>query len=104
MTRTERINSILQNQFQPEYLDVINESPLHHVGEAVETHFKVVMVSTQFESQPLIKRHRMVQGSIKQEFDSGLHALTLHLFTPEEWQTASKNFSSPACRGGFHAG
>lgn len=101
--RKDRIEKLLNDQFHPQHLDVINESPLHHVGEAVETHFKIIMVSEAFKGQRLIERHRRVQTPIKPEFDTGLHALTLQLFTPEEWERSTPT-PSPACRGGFHGG
>ena len=36
------------------------------------------------DAQTQIARHRAVNGLLQNEFDSGLHALTLRLKTPEE--------------------
>lgn len=37
------------------HLDVINESHMHNVPPGSETHFKVVVVSENFDGLPLIK-------------------------------------------------
>ncbi len=45
------------------------------------------MVSESFKGKPQIARHRLVNGMLKEEFDEkGLHALSLRLKTPEEWE------------------
>lgn len=45
----------LQNRFSPKVLRLINESYMHNVPEGSETHFKVVIVSDEFDGVPLIK-------------------------------------------------
>jgi stress-induced morphogen len=45
------------------------------------------MVSDAFQGKPQIARHRMVNTALKEEFDvKGLHALSLRLKTPSEWE------------------
>jgi BolA-like protein 1 len=44
------------------------------------------MVSEEFKGKTPIARHRLVNGLLKEEFDLGLHALSLRLKTPEEWE------------------
>jgi stress-induced morphogen len=47
----------------------------------------VAIVSPAFTSKTAIQRHRMVNTLLKDEFDNmGLHALSLRLKTPEEWE------------------
>jgi hypothetical protein len=49
--------------------------------------FAVAIVSSAFASKTAIQRHRMVNSLLKDEFDNmGLHALSLRLKTPEEWE------------------
>jgi stress-induced morphogen len=49
--------------------------------------FAVAIVSPAFTSKTAIQRHRMVNTLLKDEFDNmGLHALSLRLKTPEEWE------------------
>lgn len=49
------IRNKLQNNLQPQHVDVINESYMHNVPKGSETHFKVVVVTEKFAGMPLIK-------------------------------------------------
>jgi len=102
MSRKQRIHDLLFTQFKPEVLLVENESNRHHVPEGSETHFKIVVVSENFKHLNRIARHRQVNTLIAPEFTVGLHALSLHLYTPAEWQHQAGLGapSSPACRNG----
>jgi stress-induced morphogen len=45
------------------------------------------MVAPAFSGKTPIARHRLVNALLKDEFDNmGLHALSLRLKSPEEWQ------------------
>jgi BolA family transcriptional regulator, general stress-responsive regulator len=44
--------------FNPVFLDIINESHSHNVPRGSESHFKVVVISPEFEGKSLIQRHR----------------------------------------------
>jgi stress-induced morphogen len=49
--------------------------------------FAVALVSPSFTGKSAIQRHRLVNSLLKEEFDTmGLHALSLRLKTPEEWE------------------
>lgn len=48
--------------------------------------FAVALVSSAFSGKTQIARHRMVNSLLKEEFDAGLHALSLRLRTPQEWE------------------
>ena len=103
MSRTQRIHDALSVQLKPETLFIDDESHRHHVPTGMETHFKVVAVSTQFENLSRVARHRMINSLLAPEFTTGLHALSLHLYTPIEWlQQPGGVPASPACRGGKH--
>ena len=54
------INRKLKERFDPLYLAVENESHNHNVPENSETHFKVTLVSLQFEGMSAVKRHQTV--------------------------------------------
>lgn len=45
----------------------------------------MAIVSSAFSGKTQIARHRLVNALLKDEFDAGLHALSLRLKTPEEW-------------------
>ena len=100
-TMRERLTERLHTQFSPTHLDVVDESHQHNVPAGAESHFKVTLVCMQFETQPLIKRHRAVYQALAGDIQNAIHALALHTYTPAEWQ-AKGNLSpaSPACRGG----
>ncbi|KAL4239261.1 BolA-like protein 1 [Mactra antiquata] len=95
------IRSKLAETFKPEVLDVINESYMHSVPKGSETHFKVVVVTEKFDSLPLIKRHRLVNETLQDELQNGVHALSIVAKTPKQWEESEGSVSkSPACRGG----
>ena len=100
MTMQQTIKAKLANEFQTEFLQVENESHMHNVAPGSESHFKVTIVSPQFDELMLIKRHRLVNQALKQEIEQ-IHALALHTLTPSEWQERGGQVAaSPKCRGG----
>ena len=104
MSRAERIRERLQQTFQPQHLEVTDESHMHSVPEGAESHFKILLVSEGFEGDMLIKRHRAVNAALREEFDNGLHALALHTMTPQEWYAKGGDApESPPCLGGGKA-
>ncbi|GLG99410.1 Uncharacterized protein GBIM_05875 [Gryllus bimaculatus] len=73
------IYSKLKETFKPIHLDVLNESHMHNVPPNSETHFKVIVVSDDFDKVPLIKTK-----------------------SPSEWESSNQEVTeSPPCRGGF---
>lgn len=95
------INEKLDQRFDLKHLEVVNESGNHNVPPGSETHFKVVMVSTDFDGARLIARHRAVNQALADELAGGVHALALHTYTPDEWQARFGNAPmSPPCLGG----
>lgn len=104
MSRKERIQEKLESALSPMHLDVTDESHMHSVPEGAESHFKVLAVSRHFANQKLVGRHRMVNQELSGEFQSGLHALALHTWTPEEWfEKGGTAPDSPQCMGGSKA-
>lgn len=99
MSRLERIKQLIEAQLTPQHFEIDNESHLH-AGNQTQTHFRLVIVSEQFEQQSLLIRHRRVQEILQPERDGGMHALSLHTFTPAEWQAKGETAApSPACAG-----
>jgi len=99
MTIQASIETKLSNEFAPLHLEVINESANHSVPVGSESHFKVIMVSTQFEGKAMVGRHRLVNKSLAFELENGVHALALKLMTPQQWEEAGgeHNHTSPEC-------
>ncbi|GMF11324.1 unnamed protein product [Phytophthora lilii] len=96
-----RIHEKLLAAFAPQHLAVINESHMHSVPKDSETHFKVVVVSDQFDGKPLLQRHRMVNAVLQPELDAGVHALSILSKTPQQWASNAQVKPSPNCRGGM---
>lgn len=99
-TTQQQIEHKLTSHFSPEYLLIVNESHMHQVPANSSTHFKVVLVCKQFEDLNRIARHKMLYALLNKEMAAGIHALALHLYTPDEWQNQSHLFpASPKCQG-----
>ena len=97
------IEQKLEQTFKPDFLEVVNESYMHNVPEGSESHFKVTVVSTEFNDQRLIGRHRMINKALAEELQT-IHALAIHTLTPDEYfAKAGKVADSPECLGGSKA-
>ena len=100
------IEQNLRDAFQPLHLDVINESHRHNVPKGSETHFKVVVVSEEFNSvKSPVARHRMVNAALAKQLEGPVHALSIVCKTPDQWQSMVDRGdvtipASPACAGG----
>ena len=88
MTMQERIATRLADALNPVSLDIVDESDRHagHAGARAGggTHYRVRVVSAQFERQSRVERHRIVYGLLTAEFADGLHALALVAKAPGE--------------------
>lgn len=101
MSRESEINQALREHFKVTHIALENESHKHNVPPNSETHFKLVLVSEDFEGLRKVARHQKVYALMTRFMDQGLHALALHLYTPHEWtQLESKDIASPDCMGG----
>ena len=89
MSISKEIEDIIRSALNPIHLEVINESHKHigHAGHdgSGESHFKLIVVSSGFESYSRIQRHRRVNSLLMSLFDKGLHALSLNLKAPSEF-------------------
>lgn len=95
------IEEKLNTAFSPVFLKVENESHMHNVPAGSESHFKVQIVSDNFDNQMLINRHRAVNKALEEELAGKIHALSIHTFTKAEWQKRNGQVQeSPPCQGG----
>lgn len=82
-------------------LEVLNESYMHNVPDGSETHFKVIIISNDFDGMRILQRHRLVNSILSEEFKNGVHALSIQALTQEEWHSKGKKIMpSPECLGG----
>jgi len=88
LSRAERIENALRDALAPIHFALTDESAKHagHAGARPggETHYHVVLVSAAFEGQTRVARQRLVYRALDEEFETGLHALSLNLKTPLE--------------------
>lgn len=104
MSTQATIEKKLNERLEVVHLEVVNESNMHNVPPGSESHFKVTVVSEQFEGKLLVTRHRMINEILAEQLAGPVHALALHTLTPEEWfETAGKSPDSPPCHGGSKA-
>jgi stress-induced morphogen len=86
--------------FDPTLLQVVNESYMHSVPVGSETHFKVVLVADSFSGKRQVQRHQAIYACLAEQLQSGVHALALHTFSPDEWVANNQMPESPPCMGG----
>jgi BolA protein len=99
----QEIEALLQ-RFNPDFLEVLNESHQHSVPPNSETHFKVVLVSPSFDGKRKVARHQQVYAALAAQLEGPVHALALHTYTPDEWRERQQAApQSPDCLGGSKA-
>ena len=85
---TQAIRDKLTAAFQPERLEVVDDSARHagHRGapEGGESHFNVVIVAAAFKGRSRIQRQRDVYTALSEELAGPVHALSLKVFAPGE--------------------
>ena len=97
MSVEKKIEHTLSDNFDLSHLEVINESHMHS-GPNTDSHFKVILVSDEFKDVKLVQRHRRINELLKYELENGVHALSLHLFTIDEWKEKDEYVKdSPPC-------
>ncbi|OBW94109.1 BolA [Gallibacterium salpingitidis] len=99
MNKQQQITLLLQQEFSPLHLEIINESHMHSSGKGAESHFKVILASERFVGMRAVARHRLIYQLLADQLAAGVHALALHLYTPEEWQNLQEVPASPNCMG-----
>jgi len=88
MSVADRIAAKLTAAFQPQALEVIDDSARHagHAGARAggESHFNVRVVSEAFAGKTRVERQRLVYGVLAEELAGPVHALSLVLQTAAE--------------------
>ncbi|HEX5430324.1 MAG TPA: BolA family protein [Bryobacteraceae bacterium] len=90
LNAAERITAIrakLEQAFDPEELDIVDESRLHagHPGARDgRGHFRVRLVSRRFAGTKPLQRHRMVYEALGELMQTDIHALSLFAFPPAD--------------------
>lgn len=77
----QRIHAKLMQSLNPVHIEIYDDSDKHagHAamrgGNTQETHFRLVIVSDQFQDKMLIDRHRLVNTLLEDELKASVHAL-----------------------------
>lgn len=85
--RVEMIRELLLDAFEPEMLEIEDESHLHagHAGARDgRGHFRVMLVAAAFSGQSPIRRHRLVYAALGTLMETDIHALTIQAYAPGE--------------------
>lgn len=88
MIRNTDINFSLRKSINVQQLE-IEDFSAEHAGHNADakmggTHFRVVIVSPDFEGLSRVKRHQLVYDALKDLLAQKLHALTIQALTPQE--------------------
>lgn len=87
MNRVHTIQALLTASFKPVECRVEDESALHagHAGAASGGgHYRLRLVSAQFEGLTKVGRHRLVYDCLREMMQKEIHALAMTLLTPAE--------------------
>lgn len=83
MSAKDTITAKLTEKFAPAFLDVIDESMLHHghAGwlEGGETHFRVRIATRHFDGMSRVAQHRAVMDVLDAELKDRVHALAIEV-------------------------
>ena len=96
-SRKSAIEQHISGALNPTFLQVLDESHKHSSGKGAESHFNVTVVSALFAGELRVKRHRRIHKLLAAELQAGMHALTLSLMTPEEYEERGRGLDSPLC-------
>lgn len=86
-TRLENIRTRLIEAFSPVDCQLEDESAQHrgHPGAASGGgHYRLRLVSEQFEGLRLVNRHRLVYDAVRDMMHTDIHALAITALTPAE--------------------
>ena len=74
---------------------------MHNVPPGSESHFKVIIISEEFEGERVVRRHQRVNAVLADELANSIHALAMQTLTPAEWTAkGGQTMPSPQCLGG----
>ena len=85
MNTTERINTmndLLKHRFNPEFLEIIDESQQHigHEGsKSGKGHFKVIIQANTLNHLNRIEQHRLIYATLGTLMETDIHALTIDI-------------------------
>ena len=91
-----QIINTLSSSLNLSSLKIINESFMHNVPAGSESHFKIVVVTNDFNNLSIIQRHKLIY-KILDNLMNKIHALSIHAFNEEEFKLNPVILDSPEC-------
>jgi BolA protein len=85
--RLEAIRQRLETAFHPESLVIEDEGHLHVGHEGARDgrgHFRVMLVSGEFNGQGMVARHRAIYAALGELMQTDIHALSIEAFAGDE--------------------
>lgn len=85
--RVERIRLLLESAFEPEFLEVTDDSHKHAGHEGAKSglgHFSVSIVSAHFNGMKMLARHRAVYAALDDMLQTDIHALAIEAIASDE--------------------
>jgi len=85
--RVDRIQALLELAFEPESLNVEDDSARHagHAGaKSGLGHFNVSIVSAHFNGMKMLERHRAVYAALDDMMKTDIHALSIDAIASDE--------------------
>lgn len=73
----EEIKSLIESGVSTSHVEVVGDG----------THFKAVVVSSDFENKMVVDRHKLVYKALGSAMDEDIHAISLKTYTPHQWQS-----------------
>lgn len=86
--RVDRIRQLLERAFEPESLEVEDDSHKHagHAGaKSGLGHFTVSIVSSHFNGMKMLARHRAVYAALDDMMKTDIHALAIEAIASDEF-------------------
>ncbi len=75
------IEKTLRKNFEPVFLEVLDESEQHrgHVGfkDGIQTHFKIIISAKIFEKMSRVSRERAIHKALGSNMMKNIHALSI---------------------------
>ena len=87
--RRDRIEARLREALAATHVEVIDDTVTHagHAGaRGGQSHYRVTVVSPRFAGLSRVAAQRLVYEALAAELTSGLHALALRTYAPEQWR------------------
>ena len=86
--RLNRIRETLSAFFSPDFLEIVDDSARHagHAGAnpAGESHYSLRISAPRLTEMGRLQAHRAINDALSEEFDSGLHALSIRIVPAED--------------------